>query len=215
MNTVGNRFSFRPHFLLCVALGALAGCNVIPPPTEDPTRYYVLSSPALTGVSAPAAGALVLGLRNVDAAPYLKKGTLVVRTGENEITFPNDARWGVPIEQDIARALRGSLSAAPSVGRVLAQPFPFEGKRDYDVHVHVLRCEGVKSSGNNGAKASFSAMIEVTSTAEGAPLVARKLFVAPEATWDGKDFAQLAAQLSTAVAALGGEVASLVPPKKN
>lgn len=215
MKTAGNRFSSCPLPLLCGAVALLlAGCNVIPPPSADPTRYYVLSSATGTGsATAPATNALTLGLRNVDVAPYLRKGTLVVRTGENEVTFPNDARWGVPLEQDIARTLRESLNAAPAVGRVLVQPFPFEGKRDYDVHVQVLRCEGLAAK-RGSATASFSAMIEISSTGEGATVVARKLFVAPAATWDGSDFAQLAARLSEAVSALSAEVISLLPPKK-
>jgi len=52
----------------------LAGCNIIPPPRPDPTRYYVLTGPALTAPGVPAAtGALKLGLRNVELAPYLKR----------------------------------------------------------------------------------------------------------------------------------------------
>ena len=215
MKPIGNRFSSRAVYLMSGVLGLLlAGCNIIPPPSADPTRYYVLSSSAASApVAVPSAGALTLGLKNVEVSPYLRKGTLVVRTGENEVTFPNDARWGVPIEQDIARALRDGLSAATAVGRVLVQPFPFEGKRDYDVHVQVLRCEGVVAQRGGGATASFSALIEINSTAGGAPVVARKLFVAPDAAWDGKDFAQLAAQLSAAVSALGTEVVGLLPKK--
>jgi uncharacterized lipoprotein YmbA len=201
---------------LAAGLGLLvAGCNIIPPPTADPTRYYVLSGPALTeNAVPPAALALRLGLRTVELAPYLRKGTLVVRTGDNEVTFANDARWGVPLEQDITRALRTSLLAAPTVGRVFLPPFPFDGDRDFEVSVQVLRCEGVVAPGGKAATVKFAASIEIATAGVGPQLVARRLFIAPETPWDGKDFAQLAAQLSAAVNALGAEVAAALPEKK-
>jgi uncharacterized lipoprotein YmbA len=192
-----------------------AGCNIIPPPSADPTRYYVLTGPALTAPSAqPVAGAFKLGLHNVELAPYLKKGTLVVRTGDYEVSFPNDARWGVPLEQEITRTLRSALLAAPTVGRVFLQPFPFDGGRDYDVSVQVLRCEGVMEPGAKTTSARFAAAIEITTAGASPQVVARKMFVAPDAGWDGKDFAQLAAQLSLAVNALGQEVVASFPEKK-
>jgi len=54
----------------------------------------------------------------------------------------------------------------------------------------------------------LAASIEVTTSGAGPQVVARKMFVAPDSTWDGKDFAQLAARLSVAVSALGQEIGS-------
>ena len=83
---------------------AVAGCNLIPPPAPDPTRYYVLTSPepepAVTRV---AQGSVRIGLRAVELAPYLRKGVLVVRHGENELVFDDFARWGEPLEAGIGR----------------------------------------------------------------------------------------------------------------
>ena len=52
-----------------LAAGVLfvAGCNLIPPPTPDPTRYYVLTGPALG-----AAGSGLAVARSVDAWDLLK-----------------------------------------------------------------------------------------------------------------------------------------------
>jgi hypothetical protein len=44
-------------------------------------------------------------------------------------------------------------------------------------------------------------------------VVARRRFVAPETAWDGKDFSQLAARLSAAVAALSEDVVGVLPAK--
>jgi hypothetical protein len=191
-----------------------AGCNLIPAPTPDSTRYYVLAGPALGTVGVPpVTGVLRLGLRNVEVAPYLKKGSLVVRTGENEVRFPDEARWGDPLEREILSSLRGQLLAAPAVGRVFVQPFPFDEPRDYDVSVRVIRCEGVDPAGGGKASVSFAAMLEITTSGAAGEVVARKRFVAPEAAWDGKDFGRLAAELSNAVAALSQEVVAALPAK--
>ena len=199
--------------LVAVMLFA-AGCNLIPSPTPDSTRYYVLAGPALGTVGVPpVTGVLRLGLRNVEVAPYLKKGSLVVRTGENEVRFPDEARWGDPLEREILSSLRGQLLAAPAVGRVFVQPFPFDEPRDYDVSVRVIRCEGVDPAGGGKASVSFAAMLEITTSGAAGEVVARKRFVAPEAAWDGKDFGRLAAELSNAVAALSQEVVAALPAK--
>ena len=192
----------------------LAGCNLIPPPTPDPTRYYVLTGPAMGAPgSQPVTGALRLGLRNVELAPYLKKGSLVVRTGENEVRFPAEARWGDPLEMEILGSLRGQLLAAPTVGRVFVQPFPFDEPRDYDVSVRVIRCEGVDPAGGGQATVRFAAMVEITTSGVAGEIVARQRVVAPEVAWDGKDYGRLAAELSNAVAALSREVVAALPAK--
>ncbi len=214
MKTAGHRFSSWAALGLGVSLALLGGCNIIPPPSADLTRYYVLTIPALrAAATTPKTGALRVGLRNVDLAPYLRKGLLVVRTGENEVTFPSDARWAEPLEQEIVRSLRAGLTAAPTVGRVHLQPFPLDGERDFDVSVQVFHCEGASAPGSKSATVKFSALIEISTGGMNPQLVARKLFVAPESAWDGRDFAQLVGQLSSAVAALSQEVVAILPDK--
>lgn len=199
---------------LAAAALFVAGCNLIPPPTPDPTRYYVLTGPTLRAAGTqPVAGTLRLGLRNVELAPYLKKGSLVVRTGENEVRFPAEARWGDPLEMEILSLLRGQLLGAPTVGRVFVQPFPFDEPRDYDVSVRVIRCEGVESAGGGKATVRFAATVEITTSGVAGEIVARRPFVAPEVAWDGKDYGRLAAELSNAVAALSREVVATLPAK--
>lgn len=204
--------------LASVALGLLlSGCNIIPAPTADSTRYYVLTGPmgSTSGEAGaqPITGALRLGLKNVELAPYLKKGSLVVRTGDNEVSFPNDARWAEPLEQEILHTLRAQLLATPTVGRVFTQPFSFDEKRDYDLSVRILRCEGVLAGGGKGS-VQFAATVEITRSGPAGEIVARKRFVAPESSWDGKDFAKLASELSVAVGALGQEVVATLPAAK-
>jgi uncharacterized lipoprotein YmbA len=204
-----------PGLVLCaLGLFAAAGCNVIPPVQQDVTRYYILSGPTLAETAAhTAAGTLRLGLRPVEAAPYLRRGSMVVRASDNEISFADSARWAEPVEQEIGASLRQRLAAVPSVSRVLTPPFPLEPARDFDISVRVLRCEGARENAGR-AVARFAAYVEISTTGENAQIVARRTFVAPDAAWDGKDFARLAALLSEAVAALSQDIVAALPEKK-
>jgi hypothetical protein len=105
------------------------------------------------------------------------------------------------------------LLAAPAVGRVFVQPFPFDEPRDFDVSVRIIRCEGVQATAGSGALVRFAATVEVTRSGAAGDVVARRRFVAPDAAWDGKDYAQLAARLSAAVAALSEDVVGVLPAK--
>lgn len=188
-----------------------AGCNLIPPPQPDATHYYVLSGPALTDTSGPRPGGkLRLGLRTVELSPYLRKSTIVVRRGTNELIYNDDARWAEPLEAGLARALRAQLSSVPAVARIYAPPFPVDQERDYDISVNVIRCEGALDSAG-AASVKFSAVLEITSVKSPGLIVARKVFTAPDTAWDGKDYGALAASLSEAVAALSHEVTAVLP----
>lgn len=192
--------------LLALGTLALAGCNLIPPPSVDATRYYLLTPAVAVAAPVPQSGGLRLGLRTVEIAPYLRRNSLVVRTGRNEVTFPADARWAEPLEQEIGAALRNALMADPAVDRVFLQPFSFEGARDYDLTVRVQQCEGeIEHDGRGFAR--FSAFWEITTGGRDARLVLRQRFVAPAAAWDGRNFAELTALLSSDVALLAQDLA--------
>lgn len=188
----------------------IAGCNVVPPPQSDLTRFYVLTGPA--PAAGPATGRLRLGLKSVDVAAYLNTRDMVLRKGTNEIELQDYARWAEPLGAGIGRILQLQLASDPAVGRVYPQPFPFEAERDYDVAVSVIHCEGATESGLMGrSSARFSAAIEITRPGPAAQVIARKMFVAPGAEWDGRDYARLAALLSEDAAALAREIAAALP----
>jgi uncharacterized lipoprotein YmbA len=211
MNAALLNFRFL-SFAVCLLL--LAGCNVIPPPQADLTRYFALASPALDNPGArPTQGTLRLGLKAVDVAPYLKKGLLVVRRGENELVYNEYVRWAEPLEASIARAVRTRLLADAKTARVFAYPFPFDQERDFDVAIGIVRCEGVQSTGG-GAAARFVATLEITSAGAVSEVVVRKTIAMPDVVWDGKDYAALARALSDDVAALGQEIGAALPEKK-
>lgn len=206
----------HPSLAALAAAGVLvllAACNVVPPAQDDPTRYFVLSdSPALPAQAAPAAGGLRIGLRSVRLEGYLKHREIVVRSGDNEVEFRDYRRWAEPLDAAVGRLLRGTLLASPGVAQVQAEPFSPDQDRDYDVSIEVRRLEGA-TGGAARFRASFSAMVEVSTAGANAHVVSRKLFIAPDAAWDGRDYDRLASLLTADVAALGQEILSELPAR--
>jgi uncharacterized lipoprotein YmbA len=201
---------------LCAALGLLAsaGCNVVPPPQADSTRFFVLSGAELSApgaVQAPA-GTLRIGIRNVRLESYLNRKEMVVRMGANEIRFEDYRRWADPLDSALTRIVRSKLLAAPAVAQVYAEPFPFDQARDFDVSIDVVRFEGAVGA-DGKYSAGMAAVVEISTTGAGSRIVSRKLFEAPAQAWDGADFDRLAALLRADVDLLAQEVASELPAK--
>lgn len=198
--------------LLAMAGLSLAGCSVLPAPPADPTRYFVLTGPSLNddGVRN-FGGALRIGLKAVDIAPYLRKPTIAVRRGTHEVIYDDYIRWAEPLESGVARIVQARLLAAPGIGRVYLAPLSFDQQRDYDVALSIVRCEGVTGS---SAVARFAAAVEVTTGGDDPQVVLRKVFHAPDAEWDGQDYAALARALSAGVAAMCEEIVAALPEKK-
>lgn len=185
---------------------ALAGCNVLPQPQQDLTRYFVLTAPTRAAAGAGAPGALRLGLKQVELADYLQTRDIVVRSGPNELALQDYARWAEPLQAGIARALGARLLEDPGVASVATPPFPLGAARDYDVSVQILHCEG-----ESGA-ALFAARVEIASAADGR-VVSRLVYVAPREKWNGSDYGRLAALLSDDVAGLGADILSALPSR--
>ena len=198
------------HVLLGAALISLTGCQLIPDPAPDATRFYVLTGPSPEQAASATLGPLSLGLKAVNVAPYLRSRSMPLRTGEHEISYNDYARWAEPLDQGISRILQGRLLLAPAVGRVYAHPFPFDRPRDFDISVSIVRCEAVREGRSTVAR--FAAQIEVTRVSDG-NVVTRRVFAAPDIPWDGQDHAALAAALSTSIDRLASEVIAQLPER--
>ncbi len=195
--------------LLAVGLGlALAGCNILPRATPDPTRHYVLTGPTPIELNTEIKkGTLLVGLRSIQVAPYLDGKDMIVRRGDHEIDYRALHRWAEPLSQGINRMLVARLLASDRVARVFPQPFPFDAERHVDVAVQVLRCEGrVRPDGS--AYAALVCAIEIIDVREGpgarpgGRVLLREAFEADPIPWREGDYAALAAALSTQVAQL-------------
>lgn len=197
---------YERRWLRAVSLGlsgigfVVAGCS-LPQATPDPTRFYVLSTPAVAA-SAGSKGPAV-HLRPVELASYIKSKPMIVRRGDNEIEFREYARWGEPLELGIGRVLREELLARGAAGAVLASGLRAVGvDYDYELTVRVLACEG----GADG-QVFFRAAWELSTASATPKVVAQGDFRPADLRWDGKIEGSLAAQLSQAVAGLSGEIA--------
>jgi uncharacterized lipoprotein YmbA len=195
--------------LLALAAASLTGCgNIIPAPQTDPTRFYVLASPSQPeSATLSTSGRLRLGLRKVDVASYLEGREIVVRSG-NELTLEEYARWAEPLASSVGRILRTQLELDPSVARVDYETGG-EFEHEYNISIEVLHCEGAAVGSRHVAR--FAALFRITEGALTDKVVARRIYIAPDAPWDGHDFSQLAALLSQDVAALAKEIISALP----
>jgi uncharacterized lipoprotein YmbA len=197
--------------LLVLAASFLAaGCRILPAPRADAARFYTLgekTAAAAAAPSVPVAGALRLGLARVELPAYLQNRAMAVRAG-SEVRYEQNHRWAEPLDEAVARVVRASLLASPKIAAVFPAPFPIEQPRDYDVTVRVLRCEGV---GGGNPSAQLAAMVEITRADATRAVVLRKTVSAPATSWDGKDFAALAVALGQAAAALGDDIAAVLP----
>lgn len=194
--------------LLFAGLVLAGGCQIIPDPVADPTRFFVLTGPGLPSTTTSPQGTLRLGLKSVELPPYLRSRSLIVRNGRNEIAYEDFARWAEPLDSGIARVLRARLAVTPVVERVYAHPFPFNRDRDFDVSVNVIRCEGARDQ--NGSAVRFAAVVEITAAGTGT-VVSRQTFVAPDIAWDGRDYPALVESISAAVGRLAEAVVEQLP----
>jgi uncharacterized lipoprotein YmbA len=200
--------------LLCAGLTVLSlgGCKIIPEATVDSTRYYVLNGPVTTDpAGARPTGTYQIGLRPVELPGYLRNHKdMVVRTGANELRFQEFALWAEPLEAGVNRVLKERLLAADTIGGVTTYPFSIDIKRDYDVVVRILNCEGLVQ-GEKGSVARFAAAYDIIATGAGGQVVVRRTFTAPDQGWNGADYAALARLLSEAVAKLSTDIAANLP----
>jgi uncharacterized lipoprotein YmbA len=180
-------------------------------PHADPTRFYVLTVP-----SAPAERTAQdefkrwnVGLRPVEVAAYLRSQAMVVRTGTNELHFAEFNRWAEPLGQGIGRVIKETLSSARNVASVASNSRGAD-TLDYEVTIRILACEGVRV-GTGTSSIRFAAKWEVRSAGTNTTATPSGMFTADPAAWNGKDYGQLAEQLSEAIARAGEAIAAALP----
>jgi uncharacterized lipoprotein YmbA len=198
INACGN---ITPVLLTVIGSVLLGGCS-LPQAQPDPTRYFVLSAPGVetVAVSKPP----ILHLRTVELANYLKAKPIIVRRNNNEIEYREYAHWGESLELGIGRVLREELLSRGAASAVLASGLrAVDVDYDYELTVRVLACEG----GTDGA-VYFRAVWDLSTTGTAPKVATHGDYRASGLRWDGKNETSLAAELSQAVAALSGEIAT-------
>ncbi|MSU69301.1 MAG: hypothetical protein EXS39_00690 [Opitutaceae bacterium] len=192
------------HYLLASGLWLLVSSCSLPPAQLDPTRFYLLSTPAASAPAEPAAKAPVIHLRPVELPSYVRAKPLIVRRGDNEVEFREYARWGEPLELGIGRVVREELLARGAAGAVLAGGLrAVDVDYSYELIIRVLACEGVA-----GGAVHFRAVWELSATGPAPKIAAQGEYRPADLKWDGKNEATLAAQLSQATTGLAAEIAA-------
>jgi uncharacterized lipoprotein YmbA len=208
-----SRFSLRASLFCLSTIGLLlGGCKILPEATSDPTRYYVLSGPASAELLATKpAGTHQIGLRPVELPGYLRNHKdMVVRTSANELRFQEFALWAEPLETGVSRVIKERLLSTAAIGGITTYPFSIDIKRDYDVVVRVLNCEGLVHGDKPGV-ARFAATYDIVAAGAGGQVIVRRTFTAPDQSWDGTNFSALARLLSDDIAKLSEDITANLP----
>lgn len=185
---------------LLTTLGA-TGCLGFLPSSPKP-QYFVLSPTAPESAPEPRPD-LALGVGPVEIPGYLDRPQIGVRTGPNEISFSDTARWSEPLQRNVSAVLMQNLAARLGTDRVSAFPFGEGLPRDYDVAVSLLRFEC--STAGPGA---VEALWRIRGGEDGALLAWRQSQLAPSCG-AGTPADQTAA-LSEALDRLSREMASAI-----
>ena len=194
----------RPLCRILPAVVLLAGCSLpIEPAKPDTTRYYVLGGTPVAPEGTAARGP-VIGLKRVEAAAYLRGKTLVVRVGDNEVKYIEDARWAEPLEAAAERLL-GERLAQKAIVRTA--PFAGDASRAFDVSIRLLQCEGVLAA---GGRIQVSAAVEITGLGPGARPASHQVITAKTEAWDGKDYARLAQLLGAGLDEIADHIFALL-----
>lgn len=198
--------------VLTFSVLAGAGCSILPEAAADPTRYYVLDDPAGAGTSVASATVGKVAIRSIELPAYLRNSrSMVVRAGDNEVRYEDFSRWAEPLDVGIQRVLKERLLAALGASSVVSFPLGAGETRQWDLRVRVDRCEGSSPrAGSPGVL--FVASYQIVAAADGATVGQGELSVT-DLPWDGRDYGELAQQLSRAVAQFAGEIAGSMPKR--
>jgi uncharacterized lipoprotein YmbA len=191
-----------PTLLGCLALALTpaAACSFLKA-RSDPTRYYVLTSHE--GKRPATAPSITVGVDRVELPEYLVRPELVTRSASNQLTIAEYDRWGEPLKDSFARTFRQDLEQELGAGHVVAAPFDPASRPAFSIDLEVRRFERV---GDEGTLLEASWTIHDGTGA--ATLATRDSRI--RTPLSGADASATVAALSSAVAALAGEVASAV-----
>jgi uncharacterized lipoprotein YmbA len=179
---------------IAVVLAAASGCG-----TTAPARFYTLDSVATSDGSPASHMAVMVGPVTIPAS--VDQPQFVVQVASNRVEVDEFNRWVAPLNDSIARAVAGDLTAILGTPDVAVAPLG-NFNADYWVTINVQRFESKRAEGT-----VLEAVWTVHKTAGGATRSGRT--VAHE-TVQGDSFDSLAAAHSVAVAAMSGDIAATI-----
>lgn len=122
---------------LFITLFGLTGCLNLKP-TDDPTRYYALSSLSNCQNSKPVENQKIIGLARIFIPEYLDRPKIIYETCPNEYKIAEYHRWTEPLESNISRVIVRNLSSQLPNFAIIQAPWKNLGKPDYELHIHIL-----------------------------------------------------------------------------
>lgn len=191
---------------------------------SPPVQQFVLSSAVPIAGSAPTASAAAtagvsmtgqtLGLRRLDAAPYLAVPGIVVRRGLNEVVVSEFHRWGEHLEDGINRVVAENLTSVPPIQAVDVAPWRIGARHTFVVQLHVSRFEGVADSAATQGRVHMMANWDIISPRTGVVLV-RGTSDDRGGVWRVGDYAGLVVGLDAALQRLANDIRTCVSGFRN
>jgi hypothetical protein len=182
--------------LVVIAIvAALAGCGSSPK-----SSFYTLNAAAPARQSDSAA-AYTIAIAAVMVPDVVDRPQLVTRTGANELTINEFARWGEPLKSEIPRVIAADLARELEGAFVSIYPQSSAGNADYRIQLDVRRFDSTLGE---------AAMVEVVWTVrplKGAAVNGRSIAREPAS---GAGYDALVTAHSRALASVSGEIAAAV-----
>lgn len=197
--------------LLLVPVGLLlASCQLVPSAAPDATRFYVLDVAAVptTREFVPPEHPVRLHLHALTVPAYLtQQRELLVRRGGNELVPLYGHRWAESLDAGVSRLLARRLAASAKVAHVALPPFDGTTAHDYDLYLHLERCEGQRAAAGGTAVVVLTyRLVQPDGT-----VAARGELAPPPVAWDGDSPAALVTALSQAVLQAGNGLVAALP----
>jgi uncharacterized lipoprotein YmbA len=196
-----------------LATGAIAGlvfsgCTLIET-RPDPSRFYVLDSPAPARVAgaakeaAPEAWPLALAVARVQTPSYLDQPQLVSRSGGARVTFSEFNRWLEPMDKGSTRVFANSLASRLGAGRVALEPTLDTYRDGVLVQVNLLRFDG-----ELGGEVTLIGRYRVSSVHDGSTLLTGETTLREKC--DSSDYPTYAGTLGKLLDAFAADMAKTI-----
>ncbi len=132
--------SFLSALLVCGWI-ICTGCLGLAP-TEDPSRFYALTSSNLaSGPAADADSGLNIGLREVVLPGYQDRANIAYRKSEHEIAYLPFHEWAEPLNENILRVIGENLQHHPEVQQVYSKTWTYSDPLQVASSVKIERFE--------------------------------------------------------------------------
>jgi uncharacterized protein len=141
---------FKPHVagqcILLLAVLISSACSLLNPGPQPKTRFFMLSSPALSGKPVQPLATLpqvAIGIGPVRLPEYLDRRNIIVRNSRNEFELAEDSQWAEPMGDTFARVLADNLSVLLGTHRITQFPWRSSMPIDYQLTIQVAQFDGM------------------------------------------------------------------------